>query len=78
MKRLGVLLGGLLFVLVSCNNDDEGSGYTPTPASLDIPQTFQQNILPPVIPADNPLTEEGIALGKRLFFDIQLHYPGVD
>jgi len=69
MKRLGVLLGGLLFILVSCNNDDEGNGYTPTPASLDIPLLFQQNILPPVIPADNPLTEEGIALGKKLFFD---------
>lgn len=44
-------------------------GYEPTPFNLEIPPLFLQKLLPPVIPADNPLTEEGIALGKKLFFD---------
>ena len=39
------------------------------PSPLQIPQLFEDNILNPVIPIDNPQTVEGIALGKRLFFD---------
>jgi cytochrome c peroxidase len=30
----------------------------------------------PLLPADNPLTEEGIALGRRLFFDVELSING--
>ena len=30
---------------------------------------MKNNILNPVIPIDNPQTIEGIALGKKLFFD---------
>lgn len=41
----------------------------PTPTSLNIPQLFDQYINPPIIPNDNPLTIEGIALGRRLFYD---------
>ncbi|MGB0887608.1 MAG: cytochrome-c peroxidase [Vicingaceae bacterium] len=41
----------------------------PTPAPLNIPQIFLQNILPPIIPANNPQTVEGIALGRKLFYD---------
>jgi cytochrome c peroxidase len=40
-----------------------------TPNPLEIPQLFEANILNPVIPIDNPQTVEGIALGKKLFFD---------
>jgi len=39
--------------------------YDPTPFSLETPQYLGQAI----IPADNPLTEQGIALGRRLFYD---------
>lgn len=38
---------------------------TPTPYTLTIPAGLPAA----VIPADNPLTVEGVALGKRLFFD---------
>ncbi len=41
----------------------------PTPSPLQIPPLFENNILNPIIPTDNPQTEEGIALGKKLFFD---------
>ena len=39
--------------------------YAPTPFTLEAPQYLGQAI----IPADNPLTEEGIELGRRLFYD---------
>ena len=39
------------------------------PAPLQIPQLFSQYINPPVIPTNNPQTYEGIALGRKLFFD---------
>ena len=53
---------------------DDGScdylfNYNPTPYELKIPQLFKQNILPPYISSKNPLTEEGVNLGKRLFHD---------
>ncbi len=40
-----------------------------TPSPLQIPRLFEDNILNPVIPTNNPQTVEGIALGKKLFFD---------
>ncbi len=64
---------------ISCNTDSitvDGSGYVATPAFLDIPQLFVERIPPPVIPDDNPLTVEGIALGKKLFFDPSLSLDG--
>ncbi len=69
MKYRIVAICVLFLSLVSCKNSDDETGYTATPVSLDVPPLFEENILPPVIPDDNPLTVEGIALGKRLFFD---------
>ena len=48
----------LMFALcvVSCNNDSvEPYVNTPTPSPLQIPQLFQDLILDPVIPSNNPL-----------------------
>ncbi len=44
----------------------------PTPYQLQIPATFSRFLPPPTIPSDNPLTVEGVALGKKLFFDKRL------
>lgn len=56
--------------VASCNNDSvEPYVNTPTLRPLEIPQLFQDLILDPVIPSNNPQTEEGIRLGKKLFFD---------
>ena len=52
----------------SCGNEPV-TGYEPTPEPLEIPSLFESSILAPVIPIDNPQTQEGVALGKQLFFD---------
>lgn len=59
----------LVFISCSSNQKEEESIYTPVPVSLEIPKIFKEKIIAPLIPANNPLTEEGIALGKKLFFD---------
>lgn len=57
----------IMLFFLNCSNED--MGYEPTPLVLNIPQVFAENIIAPVIPANNPMTVEGVALGKRLFFD---------
>ncbi len=56
----------------SCSKTTTDSSYTPTPQALEIPLLFEQLILPPEIPFNNPQTTEGIALGKKLFFETLL------
>ena len=43
----------------------------PTPFNLILPAQFVY-INPPDIPTNNPLTVEGIALGRKLFFEKKL------
>ncbi len=61
------------FCFLSCEEDgiqtNSYSTYTPIPLPLEIPQLFADNILPPIIPINNPQTVEGVALGRKLFFD---------
>ena len=55
---------------MSCSSKKEIENvYTPVQVNLKIPEIFQQKLIAPVVPTNNPLTEEGIALGKKLFFD---------
>lgn len=53
---------------MNCASEEEKT-YTPVPYNLEIPTLFLDKLIAPIIPADNPLTEEGVALGKKLFFD---------
>ncbi|WP_440068897.1 cytochrome-c peroxidase [Tenacibaculum discolor] len=70
MTQKSIYLSLLLLLLISCSSKgEEESIYTPVPANLEIPELFQQKLIAPVIPTNNPLTEEGITLGKKLFFD---------
>lgn len=73
-----------VIILTSCRPDDDGAhrdpgtpgesrlcestDYTGTPYDLEVPFFFPE----PDLPADNPLTEEGIALGRHLFWDKKL------
>ncbi|MBU0487699.1 MAG: cytochrome-c peroxidase [Bacteroidetes bacterium] len=65
-----------LIVLVNCKKEDPISplpenieAYNPTPWVFEIPYGFPTEIS---IPEDNPLTEEGIELGRHLFYDGRL------
>ncbi|MGB1232096.1 MAG: cytochrome-c peroxidase [Winogradskyella sp.] len=60
---------------MNCSNEAV-DGYAPTPLTLEIPQLFSDHIIAPVIPNDNPQTVEGVALGKKLFFDTILSADG--
>lgn len=60
----------VILVCFSCENEPVNKYVAiSTESPLNIPQLFQENILNPIIPINNPQTIEGIALGKKLFFD---------
>jgi cytochrome c peroxidase len=71
MNRNFIYISILSVFLISCGKEDEtvDDGYVATPLELQVPQLFEDKLLPPVIPADNPQTVEGVALGRKLFFD---------
>ena len=63
-KILVALICGFPLLFVACNKCEDDTPAA-TPYSLVIPDG-----LPPMnIPTSNPLTVEGVALGKRLFYD---------
>ncbi|WP_336066412.1 cytochrome c peroxidase [Mesoflavibacter sp. CH_XMU1404-2] len=62
----------LAILIWSCSKSEDTpdtGDYVPVPYQLDIPAHFDQLLIDPVIPFNNPMTEEGVALGKRLFYD---------
>lgn len=65
------ILSGLivLMALSGCGRKEPPPSYEPTPYVFQIPTGFPTRLN---IPDDNPLTEEGIALGRYLFYDGRL------
>lgn len=71
----------MLIILAACRQDDDVANLvneapspqpsTPTPYNLSYPAHFYF-LTSPKIPEDNPLTVEGIALGKKLFYEKRL------
>lgn len=74
MLKRWIYISVFTLFCLSCSNED--MGYEPTQKPLEIPQIFSDNIIPPIIPTDNPQTIEGVALGKKLFFDTILSSNG--
>lgn len=73
VKRTYLFLFFFFFAFISCRKDPkpELNGEL-TPYSFDYSWTLA-NYLPPIAqPIDNPTTEEGVALGRLLFFDKRL------
>ncbi len=77
MRKIFILLVIIGFV-IACGKDNPVSGcedcyeedqitagYDPQPYDLQIPDWMPD----PFIPADNPLTTDGVELGRHLFFD---------
>jgi len=58
-----------VFFLLSCDPKPSEEPFSATPYFLEIPRFFPTNLQ---IPNDNPLTVEGIELGRHLFYDERL------
>ncbi|NNF35515.1 MAG: cytochrome-c peroxidase [Saprospiraceae bacterium] len=79
-KEYVFLLVILTFILLAgCDKDEDplpepglGWTYDPTPFELVYPDNFPIMILD----EDNPLTEEGVSLGRMLYYDKLLHPEG--
>ena len=80
MQKRFILYFVIIIFLASCKEDDnsciiskppDNNKTEPTAYSLNLPAHFVY-INPPSIPEENPLTVEGIALGKKLFFEKKL------
>lgn len=55
---------------LSRNDKDEVPWtYDPTSYDIQIPELFKDELPPLPVPEDNPLTQKGVELGKKLFFD---------
>jgi len=65
-----------LFLLSCTKKTETGSSFHPTPYTIQIPLHFPTVLN---IPSDNPMTVEGITLGRYLFYDGRLSgRPGPD
>lgn len=63
-----ILLSAVLFLFSGCKKPEE-EPYKATPYNLQIPKFFPANLN---IPENNPLTVEGVELGRHLFHDNRL------
>ena len=70
MRRIATWTALLMMAWTCCAcQPHEEDGYRPTPYALPTPLYFP---IANNIPSDNPMTEEGVALGEKLFFDAHL------
>ncbi|MGB0934147.1 MAG: cytochrome-c peroxidase [Lishizhenia sp.] len=65
MRQVGIYLL-FVFLIYACKKDKVN--YTPTPYVLNEPSHFPKML----VPSDNPLTVEGVELGRRLFYEEKL------
>lgn len=70
MRRKGIvyLIAIVVLGIFGCRKESANPDFNPTPYALEIPQGFPQMI----IPTNNPLTKEGVALGRMLFYEKKL------
>ena len=71
-KAATVIIFLLLLILNSCDRSNEvelAPVFKPTPYKINIPPGFPTNLN---IPDDNPMTAEGVELGRYLFYDGRL------
>ena len=79
MKKVYYVVGllAVVGVLYSCHRQQKQNvPYNPTPYTLQYPSFVDSAFGSPAIPADNPLTKQGVALGRRLFFEKMLSGDG--
>tara|TARA_R110000751_G_scaffold7805_3_gene31643 strand:- start:197223 stop:198269 length:1047 start_codon:yes stop_codon:yes gene_type:complete len=72
MKKLSLIILGLV-TLFACSNSTDTVNYVPIPLQLDLPSNFPDityNL------DNNPITDAGFELGKRLFYEGKLSSNG--
>ena len=79
--RFVFLLIAIAMIGIACSKDEDETEPVPTGGSGvlydDTPYNLQYGSLPtPIIPGDNPLTNQGVELGRMLFYDKQLSGDG--
>jgi len=64
----------MLFPLVffSCKEDPEPVGDGPTPYEIEYPYVMETYLPPINVPHDNPMTVEGVELGRQMFYEKKL------
>lgn len=72
MRKILSFLVLSILLLSGCTNNVENPTYVPSPYNLQVPQGFPEM----TIPEDNPLTIEGVALGRKLYYDKKLDKDG--
>jgi cytochrome c peroxidase len=68
MKKI-LFIVTLIFVGFACRKDKAFQVGETTPYVIDYPERISKYLPPIPIPADNPMTVEGVELGRKLFFD---------
>lgn len=66
----------LLFLIYSCKKDSVPITYNPTTITLDIPAYVKSYVGDMPMPVDNPITVDGVALGRKLFYERMLSNDG--
>src|SRR5690349_8170218 len=70
-KFLIILIALVVAVVAACHNQNTGPATSFTPEIQPLPAMLT-TYEPMVIPADNPMSPEKVALGRQLFFDERL------
>ncbi len=68
MNRLVIIIV-LGFLVQACRKDEIPNIPEPTSYNLQLPGIIEQYLPPMETPVDNPLTVEGVELGRKLFYD---------
>lgn len=78
MRKIATIIGMFVVVVVinSCKKekkeDNPPTSYNPTAAKIDVPDYVKNYVGEMPQPSDNPLTAEGIELGRILFYEKML------
>ena len=67
-----LLTSSMVIAVSACRKDPELGPLTATPYFFEYPEMMQQYLSPIQVPAQNPMTNEGVELGRKLFFDERL------
>ncbi|MCD6012328.1 MAG: cytochrome peroxidase [Flavipsychrobacter sp.] len=74
MKKIKIVacIVAVIAAIHACKKKSEGPVYNPTAAKVEVPTYVKAYLGEMQHPADNPLTAEGVELGRKLFYEKML------